>query len=196
MEQGKSQMTKASFDYGKVVSLKLPYADCPTTRDFYCIDQATAEIVRLLAEQSMLPDWGRSKGNRWYRMEPKDSLWISKTPRGWLAVRWSRTEKVLTHLDYVMPLLFPSPEMAMSAAELCYPRPHPALCWTGGVPACMVETYQGACGYIGWERSLRHGVWADFAITWAGKQVTSMDEPEDALTTTLRDWTDPTGVVH
>ena len=86
-------MKSTGFEYGKVVSLKLPYGDCPTTRDFYCVDQATAKIVNLLAQQSVAPDWERYTENWWYRMDPKGSLLISATPRGWLAVRPMTTEK-------------------------------------------------------------------------------------------------------
>lgn len=91
-----------------------------------------------------------------------------------------------------MPLLFPTPEMAISAAELSYPRPHPALRWKGLLDY-MIGTYHGACGHIGWERSSRSEAWAGFAIVWDGNQITSIDEADDAAPScvSLRDFGQP-----
>jgi hypothetical protein len=125
---------------------------------------------------------------------------VSKTLAGWLAIRNYRSaEKALTHLDHIMPILFPSPETALAAAELCYPRPHPALCWNGEVPECMTDPdAEGdyALGKIGWERSLRHDAWLFLALVWNGQQVSPGSELDDALNTTLRVWTNPSGIVH
>jgi hypothetical protein len=119
----------STFDYGKVVSLKLRYADCPSSRDFYCIDRVTVDVIRLLAEQCLFPDWEKNPGF-WERKEPQGKLLVAKVSIGWLAVRSYRStdtfrsysdiptlEKTLTHLKYVMPILFPDPETALAAAE-------------------------------------------------------------------------------
>ena len=45
-----------TFQYGKVVSLKLPYADCPSSRDFYCIDKATVGSHSNIGETNLLPE--------------------------------------------------------------------------------------------------------------------------------------------
>ena len=158
-----------TFNYGQVISLKLKYADCPSTRDFYCVDQVSVGVIRLLAEQCSFPDWEKLP-RIWER--PDGKLLVSEvTSSGWIAVRsYPSTDfsgvatsralnKTLTHLDYVMPILFPDPETALAAAELCYPQPHSALRWTGRAPECMTDpdAQQGyAVGQIGWERSLRH----------------------------------------
>lgn len=168
-----------TFQYGKVVSLKLPYADCPSSRDFYCIDKATVDLIRILAKQTSFPRWKKYDADFWHREEPSNSLWISKTGRGWLASRGYRyVEKTLTHQDYIMPILFPDPETTLAASELCYPQPHPALSWPGPKPDCMTDPdaqEDSALGNVGWERSLREGAWS--ALThWKDEQASARAE--------------------
>ena len=98
----------STFNYGKVVSLKLPYADCPTTRDFYCIDTAAVELIRILADQTSFPRWKKYDADFWLREEPSNSVWISKTGRGWLAsrgyrVRYKDIDPSRLHYAYSVP---------------------------------------------------------------------------------------------
>jgi hypothetical protein len=194
-----SETNNASFNYGQVVSLKLDYGDCPSTRDFYCIDKPSVEFIRFLGSQSSFPVWEKPRPECWVRGEPKGSLLVSKTPAGWLAIRRCRSaEKALTHLEHIMPILFPNPVLALGASELCYPRPHPALCWNGEIPECMTtdpDAQDGcALGKIGWERSLRNETWAFLA--WKDQQVSPGSELDEALNAKLRLSTNPSGIVH
>jgi hypothetical protein len=162
-EGGKEMST---FNYDQVVSLKLKYAG-GSTREFYCIDLASVHVIRLLAEQCSFADWEKPYPDLWVRKEPKERLIVSRTPSGWLAFRSYKSPtgfrsiepftKTLTHLEYVVPILFPDPEITLAAAELCYPQPHSALRWISA-PECMTDPdsyeYCGALGNIGWERSL------------------------------------------
>jgi hypothetical protein len=193
-------MINGTFKYGRVVSLKLDYADCPSTRDFYCIDKPSVEFIRFLASQSSFPVWEKPSPEYLVRKESEGSLLVSKTPAGWLAIRKYRSaEKALTHLEHVMPILFPTPDIALAASELCYPRPHPALCWNGEIPECMTDpdAQDGyALGKIGWERSLREETWAFLALVWEDRQVSPGSELDEAFNTMLRDWPNPSGVFH
>jgi hypothetical protein len=152
-------MERAGFNYGQVVSHKL-FPDRPSTREFYCIDKSTVEFIRFLAEQSSFPVWDKHEPEFWARKVPgrRGELLVSQTLSGWPAVRTDQSnEKTLTDLEHIlMPILFPSPEMALAVAELCYPEPHPALCWNGEVPECTDLDAQGdhVLGKIGWGRCL------------------------------------------
>jgi hypothetical protein len=163
-EGGKQMRT---FNYGQVVSLKLSFAGVPMTRQFYCVDQVTTDVIRSLAEEMEFPEWDQSKPDFWHRKAPEDSLWVSETSQGWLSLRGYRVvTKALTHESYIMPILFPGPEMALAAGELCYPRPHPALYWDA-------YYYGGALGNVVWERSLPDEVWAHLMIKYNRKQDSS-----------------------
>jgi hypothetical protein len=196
---GAIKMINGTFKYGRVLSLKLNYADCPSTRDFYCIDKPSVEFIRFLASQSSFPVWEKPYPEFWRRKEPQGGLLVSKTPAGWLAMRRYRSaEKTLTHLEHVMPILFPAPGIALAASELCYPKPHPALCWSAELPECMTDRdAQGdyALGKLGWERSLRDNAWV---MTWPqkGRQVSPGSKSDEAFNSMLRDWPNPAGVVH
>jgi hypothetical protein len=181
--EGGKQMT--TFNYGQLVSLKLRYATS-SAREFYCIDLASVDVIRLLAEQCSFTDWKKDYPDLWVRKEPEDRLIVSKTPSGWLAFRSYKSPtgfrsiepftKTLTHLEYIAPILFPDPEITLAAAELCYPQPHSALRWTSA-PECMIDSdsyeYRGALGHIGWERSLPELAGMSLAAQCRKEQVSS-----------------------
>lgn len=186
-----------NFNYGQLVSLKLKYA-AGSAREFYCIDLASVDVIRLLAEQCSFTDWKKDYPDLWIRKEPQDRLIVSRTPSGWLAFRSYKSPtgfrsiepftKTLTHLEYVAPILFPDPEITLAAAELCYPQPHSALRWTSA-PECMTNPdsyeYSGALGNIGWERSLPEFAGVGLAIQCRDEQVPS--RPKLDLDATLGD---------
>jgi hypothetical protein len=117
------------FQYGQVISMMQRHSSGGyRNRHLYCADENTCKLILQLAKNKHISPW-RKTPLLWTRIKPLNLVTVS-TPCGWLAHRlYRRLEKsrALAHVLSDSPILFPDPELAQAAAELCFPYSPPAL---------------------------------------------------------------------
>jgi hypothetical protein len=126
---------------------------------FFCLDDGAALVISELAKTISFPEWDKRDSRVWF---PNDSgdFCVSKTPDGWLA--HGPNNQTLTHELYRIAILFPTAELAQTAAELCRPTVHPALGWgSEGIDQTLAENPgpDPAVGWIGWAQVLPEYAW-------------------------------------
>jgi len=129
--QQKPAAPPQAFQYGQVISVPMSRAGGIIYQDFYCIDVDTTKAIKKLAKHISLPAWDKN-ATSWGRVKPGNVL-IACYPYGWVAYRRMTraycSSKTLAHQLCDLPILFPTPETAQAAVELCYPNPHVELGW-------------------------------------------------------------------
>jgi hypothetical protein len=150
------------LEHGEVVTLPLQRFGLASHHSFYRIDEGTARLINQLARQKFFPAWKQLDTKFW--VQPKSGkLYVSETSGGWLAQRQLKgVEATLTHQLYMLPILFPDSTMARFAAELCFPKPHPALHWGEQAEETIEDGHLGAyaaMGWIGWSQLLPEHTW-------------------------------------
>jgi hypothetical protein len=148
-----------NFKYGEVVSQRVSAAHL-LTNNFYSLDADTATAINVLAKTITLWDWLKKECDVRFRTK---TIWVSPTPKGWLVSRAYKSEyQNLTHQHYLLPILFPTAEMAQAVVQLCLPTVHPALDWRRKrieqAPA-KLSGLNPAFGWIDWTRVLPEHAW-------------------------------------
>jgi hypothetical protein len=150
--------------YGEVVSQRVSAAHL-LTYNFCCLDTDTATAINLLTKTITLSDWLKKESD--VRFHSK-TIWVSGTPKGWLASREYKSDyQNLTHQRYLLPILFPTAEMAQAAVQLCLPTVHPALDWRRKRMEQAPSKLSGldpAFGWIDWTRVLPEYAWLYLAM--------------------------------
>jgi hypothetical protein len=118
------------FQHGKMISHFV--LEGHRTYHFYCLDGDTTTVINILAKTISFPVWETKTEEVWFHSD--HNICISRTPHGWFASRQYPTgNRQLTHRGLPLPILFPTPELAQAAVELCLPNAHPALNWSTNI---------------------------------------------------------------
>ncbi len=120
----------AGFPYGQFVKLTDRLGG---NHNCQCIDVATAELICSLPERKSSLKWSPIIWPGGYKREAyRGFLLVSETDYGFLAWRKFRSNPrlvtfTLAHQLTGSPIVFPSLELGMVAAELCFPKPNRKL---------------------------------------------------------------------
>jgi hypothetical protein len=139
----------AGFRYGQLVNITGRRGD---NHNCYCIDVATAELIWSLPKRKSPLKWDvRFWPGGHKRLACRGFLSVFQTEHGFLACRQFRSNGhlvsfTLAHQLTDSPIVFPSLELGMAAAELCFPKPNRAL---GYMWWDRVQSLTGQCVICG-----------------------------------------------